>query len=176
MTAPTPERDHVTSHCAGCRHLAKLIDDWGSGYNGTVTVTNSGSTPTTTWTVVAALNGSTISQVWSANSQVSGSQVTFTPLSYNAAIAAHQSVTFGFSAAPGGASHDATLVSVLDGHPATLSWLGAVRGHPIQPLGVDRFGQSADIDDLYRLHGIDAESIIAAARSAVRPSTRPMQS
>jgi pyruvate dehydrogenase E1 component len=71
---------------------------------------------------------------------------------------------------------DATLVTVLDGHPATLSWLGAVRGHPIQPLGVDHFGQSADIDDLYRLHGIDAESIIAAARSAARPSTRPMQS
>jgi len=69
---------------------------------------------------------------------------------------------------------DATLVSVLDGHPATLSWLGAVRGHPIQPLGVDRFGQSADIADLYRLHGIDAESIIAAAGSVVRPPLRPM--
>ena len=38
---------------------------------------------------------------------------------------------------------DAALVTVLDGHPATLSWLGAVLGHRVRALGVDRFGQSA---------------------------------
>jgi pyruvate dehydrogenase E1 component len=55
------------------------------------------------------------------------------------------------------------LVSVVDGHPATLSWLGAVAGNPIEALGVDRFGQSGDIPDLYRVHGLDEEAIIAAA-------------
>ncbi len=57
----------------------------------------------------------------------------------------------------------AGLVTVLDGHPAALSWLGAVRGNPIRPLGVTAFGQSADLPDLYRHHGIDADAIIAAA-------------
>ncbi len=51
----------------------------------------------------------------------------------------------------------AALVTVGDFHPATLSWLGAVAGHAIVPLGVDRFGQSGDIPDLYHAYGIDAE-------------------
>ncbi|MCW5751667.1 MAG: transketolase [Alphaproteobacteria bacterium] len=62
---------------------------------------------------------------------------------------------------------DAALVSVLDGHPATLSWLGAVHGQPIRALGVARFGQSGDIPDLYRTYGIDAEAIIDAAAQAL---------
>jgi pyruvate dehydrogenase E1 component len=64
----------------------------------------------------------------------------------------------------------AALVTVLDGHPATLSWLGSVRNHRITPLGVDKFGQSGNIPDLYRTYGIDAEAIVtAAARLCVRP-------
>ena len=58
----------------------------------------------------------------------------------------------------------AGLVTVLDGHPLTLSWLGGVRRHRIAALGVERFGQSADIQDLYRIHGIDADAIVAASR------------
>ncbi len=59
----------------------------------------------------------------------------------------------------------AALVTVLDGHPATLSWLGAVHGHRTRPLGIDRFGQSGDIPDLYRVHGIDADAIHVVATS-----------
>ncbi|HEX4259487.1 MAG TPA: transketolase, partial [Acetobacteraceae bacterium] len=44
----------------------------------------------------------------------------------------------------------AALVTLLDGHPATLAWLGAVRGQRVVPLGPDHFGQSGDIPDLYR--------------------------
>jgi pyruvate dehydrogenase E1 component len=58
---------------------------------------------------------------------------------------------------------DARLVTVLDGHPATLSWIGAVRGQQVRSLGVTRFGQSGDIPDLYRTYGIDAEAIACAA-------------
>ncbi|MCC6469599.1 MAG: transketolase [Alphaproteobacteria bacterium] len=57
----------------------------------------------------------------------------------------------------------AGLVTVIDGDPATLAWLGAVRGHRIQSLGIDRFGQSGDVPDLYRYYGLDAEAIIDAA-------------
>jgi len=57
----------------------------------------------------------------------------------------------------------AGLVTVIDGHPAALSWLGAVRGHRIRALGVDRFGQSGDIPDLYREYGLDTHAILNAA-------------
>jgi pyruvate dehydrogenase E1 component len=44
-----------------------------------------------------------------------------------------------------------------------------VRRHVIHALGVQRFGQSADIVDLFRLHGLDADAICAAVREvAVR--------
>jgi len=61
---------------------------------------------------------------------------------------------------------DAGLVTVLDGHPATLSWLGAVSRHRIEPLGVEHFGQSGDIPDLYRVYGLDREAILDAAARA----------
>jgi pyruvate dehydrogenase E1 component len=57
------------------------------------------------------------------------------------------------------------IVSVLDGHPATLAWLGAVRGHLVRPLGVEHFGQTGSIPELYRHYGIDANAIVAAAAS-----------
>jgi pyruvate dehydrogenase E1 component len=60
----------------------------------------------------------------------------------------------------------AALVTVLDGHPATLSWLGAVARHRVAALGVDRFGQSGDIPDLYREYGLDVPAIVDAAARA----------
>ncbi len=57
------------------------------------------------------------------------------------------------------------IVTVLDGHPATLAWLGAVRGHRVRPLGVEHFGQTGEIRDLYRHYGIDSNAIVAAAQS-----------
>jgi pyruvate dehydrogenase E1 component len=55
------------------------------------------------------------------------------------------------------------IVSVIDGHPATLGWLGGVCGHRMEALGVEHFGQTGTIADLYRHHGIDANAIIDAA-------------
>ena len=52
------------------------------------------------------------------------------------------------------------LVTVMDGHPATLGWLGAVAGHRTIALGVEHFGQTGTIGDLYRHFGIDAASIV----------------
>ena len=55
------------------------------------------------------------------------------------------------------------IVSVLDGHPHTLSFLAAIGGAPQACLGVQDFGQSGDVQDLYRHFGIDAETIVGAA-------------
>jgi pyruvate dehydrogenase E1 component len=57
----------------------------------------------------------------------------------------------------------APLVTVHDGHPHTLAFLGAVRGDRIRCLGVTEFGQSSSLADAYRLHGIDTASIVDAA-------------
>jgi pyruvate dehydrogenase E1 component len=57
------------------------------------------------------------------------------------------------------------IVSVVDGHPATLAWLGAVLGHRTRALGVEHFGQTGTLADLYRHYGIDSNAIIAAAQS-----------
>ena len=56
----------------------------------------------------------------------------------------------------------AKLVTVLDGHPSALSWLGAVHGHRVAPLGVNAFGQTGDIADLYSYYGIDVKAILRA--------------
>jgi pyruvate dehydrogenase E1 component len=55
------------------------------------------------------------------------------------------------------------LVTVLDGHPHTLAFLAAVNNVASTTLGVTSFGQSGSLDDVYRYHGIDADTIVAAA-------------
>jgi pyruvate dehydrogenase E1 component len=62
---------------------------------------------------------------------------------------------------------DAAIVTVLDGHPAAHAWLGSVRGQRVVPLGVDHFGQSGDIPDLYREYGLDTDSILDACAQAL---------
>ncbi len=65
------------------------------------------------------------------------------------------------------------IVTVCDAHPATLGWLGAVYGHRTRPLGVEHFGQTGSIPDLYRHYGIDANAIVAGAQ-AIAPG-RPIR-
>jgi pyruvate dehydrogenase E1 component len=62
---------------------------------------------------------------------------------------------------PGSAT--APIVTVQDGHPHALSFLAAVNGVPVAGLGVDSFGQSGTLDELFRHHGIDTETIVGAA-------------
>jgi pyruvate dehydrogenase E1 component len=61
---------------------------------------------------------------------------------------------------------DAVLITVIDGHPTALSWLGAVGSQKVSALGVDQFGQSGDLGDVYAAVGIDEASILDAAASA----------
>jgi pyruvate dehydrogenase E1 component len=55
------------------------------------------------------------------------------------------------------------IVALVDGHPHTLSFLGAATGAAVACLGVQRFGQSGDLAELYEHHAIDAESVVGAA-------------
>ncbi|MDT9598941.1 transketolase [Sphingosinicella rhizophila] len=60
-------------------------------------------------------------------------------------------------------SGDAGLVTIIDGSPAALSWIGSVAGHRVSPLGIDRFGQTGSLDDLYRYYRLDVDAIVEAA-------------
>ena len=75
----------------------------------------------------------------------------------------HTSATSYIERLMGDVPSHCLLITVMDGHPATLSWIGGVCGHRTVPLGVEHFGQTGTVDDLYRHFGIDADAIVAAA-------------
>ena len=52
---------------------------------------------------------------------------------------------------------------MLDGHPHTLAFLAGIHGVRARHPGVSRFGQFGDLEAVYRHHGLDPDSIIAAA-------------
>jgi pyruvate dehydrogenase E1 component len=65
------------------------------------------------------------------------------------------------------ADRAAPMVSVLDGHPHTLAFLAGINRVPSAHPGVSKFGQSGDLESVYRYHQIDTESIIGAALDLV---------
>ena len=54
------------------------------------------------------------------------------------------------------------MVSVIDGHPLALDWMGGALGAPHISLGVTQFGESGDIASLYRKMQIHADDIVDA--------------
>jgi pyruvate dehydrogenase E1 component len=61
----------------------------------------------------------------------------------------------------------APVVTVHDAASHTLSWLGSALGTPSVPLGVDQFGQSGSVHELYELHDLLPGSIVNAALAAL---------
>jgi pyruvate dehydrogenase E1 component len=57
---------------------------------------------------------------------------------------------------------DAVLVTVLDGSLAALSWLGSVQGQKVRALGMESFGQSGDLPDLYAKYRLNSDAILDA--------------
>ena len=62
---------------------------------------------------------------------------------------------------------NAGIVTVTDGHPEALSWIGGVLGHRVKPLGVEHFGQSGSLPDLFAKYRIDSEAILDACAAAL---------
>ena len=61
----------------------------------------------------------------------------------------------------------APLVTVLDGHPHTLAFLGTVHGSPTTCLGVTEAGQGGNVGDVHAAHGLDARSVVEAVLDLV---------
>ena len=68
-------------------------------------------------------------------------------------------------------SERAPIVSVHDGASHALAWLGSALGMPQVAMGVDSFGQSGTIHDLYKLHDLDSGSIVNGALAALSLNT-----
>lgn len=53
-------------------------------------------------------------------------------------------------------------ITLLDGHPLTLAWLGSIFSAPVKPLGVVNFGETGSLQQLYHKHHIDTDAILTA--------------
>ncbi len=67
---------------------------------------------------------------------------------------------------------DAAIVTVTDAYPEALSWIGGVCGHRVRALGVEHFGQSGSISELYGHYGLDVNAILTAAEGMGGPPVR----
>jgi pyruvate dehydrogenase E1 component len=61
----------------------------------------------------------------------------------------------------------APIVSIHDGSSHAMAWLGSALGMPQVAMGVDSFGQSGNIPDLYSIHDLNSESIVNGALAAL---------
>jgi pyruvate dehydrogenase E1 component len=61
----------------------------------------------------------------------------------------------------------APIVTVHDAASHAMAWLGSALGVPCVPLGVDQFGQSGSVHELYELHDLLPGSIVNAALAAL---------
>ena len=59
------------------------------------------------------------------------------------------------------------MVSIHDGASHAMAWFGSALGMPQVAMGVDSFGQSGSIQDLYKAHDLDSGSIINGALAAL---------
>jgi pyruvate dehydrogenase E1 component len=59
------------------------------------------------------------------------------------------------------------VVTVHDAASHAMAWLGSALGVPCVPLGVDRFGQSGSVPELYELNGLLPSSVVNAALAAL---------
>jgi pyruvate dehydrogenase E1 component len=59
------------------------------------------------------------------------------------------------------------IVTVHDAASHSMAWMGSALGVPCVPLGVDSFGHSGSISDLYAAHDLDSGSIVNAALAAI---------
>lgn len=72
----------------------------------------------------------------------------------------------------GGLPRHCSIVTVIDGHPATLGWLGSVAGHRTISHGVEHFGQTGTIGDLYRHFRIDRDALVASVHGLTSGARR----
>ncbi|GAA0555218.1 hypothetical protein GCM10010172_42350 [Paractinoplanes ferrugineus] len=110
--SPSPTTSPTPPPAAGCK-VTYGVSDWGSGFTGTVTIANTGTTPWTAWNLGFTFPGNQkISQGWSANWVQTGATVAATNVSWNGAVPAGGSISAGFQATYSGSNGAPTAYTV----------------------------------------------------------------
>ncbi|MFC9507660.1 cellulase family glycosylhydrolase [Streptomyces sp. NPDC057002] len=88
---------------AACTAAYTVSSDWGGGFNAEVKVTNTGSTPLTSWKVAWTWSGAQkVTSMWNASYTQSGASVTAVNAAHNGSVPVGASVSLGLGGAPGG--------------------------------------------------------------------------
>jgi len=107
---PTPTVAPTGGGSAACSASLHVDNQWGNGFTATVTINNTGTAATRTWRVTWTWPGNqAITSSWNVTLTSSGAAVTAANLSYNGAIAAGGSGSFGFQATYSGTNSAPTL-------------------------------------------------------------------
>ena len=95
-TMPTTAPTTTPPASGACSAAYSVTSQWSGGYQAGVTVT-AGSSAIKSWTVTLGYPSAPgLQQVWNASASVSGNVLTATNVSYNGALSAGGSATFGF--------------------------------------------------------------------------------
>lgn len=96
-----------------CSVAYRVVGDWQGGFQGDITLRNTGTTALTNWTLAFTFaNGQTISNMWGGTPTQSGGTVSVAPVSYTSTIPAAGSVNVGFIAAKGATNTAPTTFTV----------------------------------------------------------------
>lgn len=107
----------------------RVTQDWGSGYQGTVTITNASGHSIDPWSVTVPY-GNTITSSWDATVTSTDGGYRITGPSWQPALAANGSVTFGFLGTSRGSAMAPTSCSIPNG---TCTVVGATSGEVVPP-------------------------------------------
>jgi hypothetical protein len=112
-SASTSPSTSPSSSTGTCRVTYTITSSWSGGFQGDVSITNTGTTAINGWRLVWTFaNGQQITQIWNATQTTSVATVTATNLSWNAAIAPAGSASFGFIASWNGTNNKPTAFTV----------------------------------------------------------------
>ncbi|HEU5357205.1 MAG TPA: cellulose binding domain-containing protein [Actinocrinis sp.] len=99
---------------SGCTAAYQVTSQWGGGFQGTVTVTNSSAAASSAWTVTFTFaNGQQVTQSWNTTLSQNGATVTARNAAYNGSLAAGASTSFGFLASWNGTNTVPAVSCVL---------------------------------------------------------------
>jgi cellulase/cellobiase CelA1 len=111
----------TTGTSGGTCSVAYVInDDWGAGFNGSITITNTGTAPIAGWTLTFAFaNGQVITNLWNGVHTQTGANVSIRDAGWNDDIAPGGTAVVGFSANRGSVNAEPSAFS-LNGTACTV--------------------------------------------------------
>jgi poly(3-hydroxybutyrate) depolymerase len=96
-SSPPASSPPVSQQPGACTATYRMVNGWGGGYQGEVTVANNGSATLNGWTVRLTLpGGQTLAQVWNGINTGTTGAISVRNATYNGSLGANASTTFGF--------------------------------------------------------------------------------